>query len=627
MPPTSSSASAPSRDAALAQAMGHHRAGRLAEAAAAYRALAEAAPGDLRAIHGLGLVTNHLGRPDRALPLLARCIAAEPNNLAYCCGFALVALALGRADAAAVAVLPAANAMPVRAEPRLLLARALGALNRWSEARDIMAATATALPDDAAVWAMRGRCAHACGDLDDAEASWTRAAALDPADADVLNNLGVLLRSRGRLAEAAAAYRAALARAPDNALFHGNLGNLLGLLGAETEAEIHLRRALVLDPGFVDGHYNLGAHLVRIDQPAAAIPHLRRVLALQPERWDALTNLGVALVACGELDEAEACYRRALALKPDNPEAHYDLAWLLLLRGRWDEGWREYAWRWRMPSFSSRRRAFDAPLWDGRFLDGPLLMHAEQGLGDAIQFVRYAAFAARRCRKLVIDVPRPLLRLFAAAAQAGLLPGDIHDADATPPVVAAHVPFMTLPGLHGGGPSEVPAEIPYLVAPPPAPHLRLADRGRRRIGLVWAGSPDNRIDRQRSMPAAALLPLFDATAADFVSLQVGPAAGEVRVFPQDRIGGAVPGAAPDFLDTAAVIAQLDLVIGVDTAVMHLAGALGKPGWLLLPAAPDYRWLESGATTAWYPSLRLFRQAARGDWAGVIAAVARALTIW
>jgi Flp pilus assembly protein TadD len=559
------------------------------------------------------------------MPLLARCVTAAPDNVAYRCSLGMVSLTLGKAEAAALVLLPAANATPMNMDARLLLARALGALKRWQEAHAILVETTTAFPNAVPLWSWRGRAASKIGHLDDAESSWREALKQAPGDPEILNNLGVLLRRRGRLKEAVEAYQIALAAAPDHVVCLSNLGNVLGQLGDETGAEIYLRRAVSLDPKFVDGVYNLGAHLVRIDRPEAAVPYLRRAVAADAKRWDALTNLGVALVALGELAEAEDCYRQALTLNPRNPEAHYDLAWLLLLTGRWTEGWVEYEWRWKMPTFTSRRRDFKQPLWDGRKVDGTLLLHAEQGLGDAIQFVRYARLAAPLCDRLVIEAPPSLAPLFRHAVAAGHLPGEVMGFGDGLPDCVAHAPYMSLPGLFGSTPDNVPAWPAYLSAPEPArPDLVVPNRGRRRIGLVWAGSPDNRIDRQRSMPAEALKDLMAAD-ADFVSLQVGPPARQVAALPLERITFKSEGVVKDFADTAAVIAQLDLVIGVDTAVLHLAGALGKPAWMLLPFAPDYRWLAHGETTAWYPSLRLFRQTARGDWTGPLAAAAAALS--
>lgn len=610
------------------RAVEHHRAGRLADAAAIYRALVTENPALLAAIHGLGLVAIDLGQAAEAIPLLARCVATAPDDPSYRCSLGLALLKTGQPDAAAVALLPAANSAPGLMQPRLLLARALGGLGRWAEAEDIMVGVTTAFSSEAEAWSWRAHCESENNRPAEAEASLRRALDLKPDDPELLNNLGVILRGRGQLAEAAATYRAALTRAPDHAVSHGNLGNVLGLLGETQSAEFHLRRAVALDPGYVDGHYNLGAHLLRQDRPEEALPHLRRVLAAAPERHDALTNLGVGLVATGEIAEAEACYRRAIHLKPGNAEAHYDLAWLLLQTGRWQEGWDEYEWRWEMPSFSSRRRQFTAPLWDGTPLpDGTLLIHAEQGLGDAIQFVRYANLARSRCRRLVVECPRPMLSLFTAAAAAGLIAGEMIAIGDPQPAYDAQAPFMSLPRLFRSTPANVPAAMPYLIAPPPTEPLILPERGRRRIGLVWAGSPFNKMDSQRSLPAELFMPLLESTSADFVSLQVGPGAEQAALLPASRLVFTCHDRVRDFADTAAVIAQLDLVIGVDTAAVHLAGALGKPAWLLLAFAADYRWLQNRADTPWYPSIRLFRQSKRDDWSAVIAALRAVLTTW
>ncbi len=611
----------------LTTALDLHRAGKLAEAADAYRALLARDPNLLGAVHGLGLVAVDLGQAAQGIPLLARCVATAPNDPAYRCSLGLALLKTGQADAAASALLPAANAAPHLLQPRLLLARALGALRRWPEARGIMTGVTSAFPTEAEAWQWHGHCENECGDATAAASSFQRAADLQPNDPEILNNLGVVLRAAGRLDDAAMAYRKALSIAPDHALSHANLGNVLGLLDDAQTAEFHLRRALVLAPDFIDGHYNIGVHLLRRDRVEEALPHLRRVVAADRNREDALTNLGVALVAVGGLAEAETHYRRAIQLKPGNGEAHYDLAWLLLLTGQWEEGWKEFEWRWEMPSFSSRRRTFTAPFWNGAQLDGTLLIHAEQGLGDAIQFVRFANLAAERCKRLVVECPKPLVSLFTQAAREGLLKGDIIAIGDPQPPYHAQAPFMTLPRLFGTTPDRVPGQSPYLAAPSVRADLTLPKRGRRRIGLVWAGSPFNKMDSQRSLPADVLLPLIESTDADIVSLQVGPGAEQTALLPKDRLVFTAHDRVQDFADTAAIISQLDLVIGVDTAALHLAAAMGKPVWLMLAFAPDYRWLLGRTDTPWYPSMRLFRQAKRGIWADVVTEIQAALTTW
>jgi ADP-heptose:LPS heptosyltransferase len=220
-----------------------------------------------------------------------------------------------------------------------------------------------------------------------------------------------------------------------------------------------------------------------------------------------------------------------------------------------------------------------------------------------------------------------MLTLFQDAAAQGLIAGDVIAIGDPQPRHDAHAPFMSLPRLFQTTPDTVPDSVPYLAARPPRPELVLPDNGRRRIGLVWAGSPFNKMDAQRSIRAEHLIPLLDATEADFVSLQVGPGAEQSALFPENRLVFAAHDKVRDFADTAAVAAQLDLIIGVDTAAIHLAAALGKPVWLLLAAAPDYRWLLNRTDSPWYPAIRLFRQEKCGDWPAVIAAVRAALTTW
>lgn len=616
---------APSPTADLQAAKAEHVAGRLPEASALYRRVLAAKPRNLEAAHGLALIAVDLGEPDRAIPLLARCLATQPDNGVYRTSLGLALLRKGEFEQAAAHLLEAANRMPRALEPRLYLARALGQMGRWGQAADVLSATAEIVPDRAEVWAAKGNAERALRRHAAAETSLRRALALSPEDPDVLNNLGVVLRALGHTEQAVNTYRQALARAPDHSLIHANLGNALAFLGRAAAAEPHLRRAVDLDPSAVEARCNLGAFLTREQRPAEAIAHFRAALEAAPDNIDAWTNLGVALLDTGDPAEAEQCYRRAIALAPDNAEAHYNLAWVLLLTGQWIAGWQEYEWRWKLANFSSRKRDFDKPLWDGSPLPaGTLLLHAEQGLGDAIQFVRYAATAKARCARVVVECPRALVRLFLGIGgiDAVIAAGD------TLPAFDVQAPFMTLPRLFATTPATAPAARAYIAAPASvASHLRLPETAGPRIGVVWAGSPDNKIDRRRTLPARLFAPLMTATAADFVSLQVGPRAEEVSDLPAARLVFACDGRVADFAETAAIVGQLDLVIGVDTAVMHLAAAMGKPTWLLLPTMPDYRWLLGRDDSPWYPAIRLFRQDKSDSWPDVIARITAALTIW
>ena len=273
--------------------------------------------------------------------------------------------------------------------------------------------TAARFPDRADVWVAKGNAQRGAKRPKMAEQSYRRALELKPLDVDILNNLGVVLRASGRTTEALERYRQALALDPENAGIHANFGNALSELGQTAEAEKHLRQALALNPSSVDARCALAIFLTGVERPHEAIRQFRNVLARSPKNIDAWANLGVATLATGDTAEAERCYRQAIALDPRHAEAHYNLAWTLLLTGRWAEGWDEYEWRWRMPTFSSRQRDFVEPLWDGStIIDGALLLHAEQGLGDAIQFVRYALEAKKLCASVIVECAPSLARLF-----------------------------------------------------------------------------------------------------------------------------------------------------------------------------------------------------------------------
>lgn len=612
----------PSPTPDLQEAIAHHGAGRLAEAGTLYRRVLAADPHALEALHGLALIAIDLGQPDRALPLLGKCLEVEPKNGLYLTSLGLTLLRKGDNSRAASLLLDAANLMPSLPEPRLYLARALGNLGRWGQAADVLSASAEVFPANAEIWAAKGHAERVLLRHAQAEESLRRALRLSPNDADILNNLAVVLRAQERVEEAIGFYQQALAQAPDRALIHANLGNALTHLGRGPLGETHLRRAVQLEPGNTEARTNLAAYLTAQERPADAIPHFRAVLEKAPGNVDAWTNLGVALLDTGDTAEAERCYRRAIALAPKNSEAHYNLAWILLLTGQWREGWQEYEWRWRLTNFSSRKRSFAQPLWDGAAA-GTLLLHAEQGFGDAIQFVRYAALTKTRCTRVIVECPRPLVKLFETVAGVD----QIVAAGTALPDFDAHAPFMSLPRLFDTTPGTVPGSPSYMRAPLAPASLCLPETGRKRIGVVWAGSPDNKIDRRRTIPAKLLALVLAECDADIVSLQVGPRAEEVIDLPPNKVVLICDGRVKDFAETAAVVDQLDLVIGVDTAVMHLAGALGKPAWMLIPFMPDYRWLLRRADTPWYPSIRLFRQEKPGDWHGVAAVVRAALTTW
>ncbi len=451
------------------------------------------------------------------------------------------------------------------------------------------------------------------------------AAATPPAvpTPDVHVARGMQAHQRGDLDAAERDYRAALASAPDHPAALHYLGVTHYQRGRVYEALPLLERAVGLVPGEPEFHNNLGLALVAADRIDEAIARYRKALALKPDLATAWNNLGLALQAANELPGATAAFRDALRVAPDFAQAHWNLSLALLLAGQYAEGWREYEWRNRSETFGATA-ASPAPRWNGEDLSGrTIVLSAEQGLGDTLQFVRYAAPLAARGAKVILVAPESLAGILAGA------PGIAAVARAGGPLPPHDfaMPLLSVAGALGTEEDTIPAAIPYLAASRAdvaAVATEVAATPRTfRVGLSWAGNARHINDRRRSCPLAALAPLFDLADIAWFSLQKGDGEEQIAQTPgAERIRSL--GARNDFAHKAALIENLDLVISVDTSNAHLAGALGKPVWILLPFAPDWRWGLRKTDSPWYPTARLFRQPRAGDWAAVIDQVRAAL---
>jgi tetratricopeptide (TPR) repeat protein len=516
---------------------------------------------------------------------------------------------------------------------RRMLAEAVQAhrAGRLDEAAALYRRILTVQPRHADVLHLSGQIAESNGDHATALAFIARAIAANGHITAFHVSEGIVLLALGRLDEARRALQRALRLDRDSAEAHNVLGNVLQRLGERDASLASYGRALALRPRYAEAHNNLGSALRALGRLDEAESELHRAVELRPGYAAALANLGLVLQEQGRYGEALDGYDRALASDPAHATAHGNRAMLLLLLGRLREGFAEYEWRWRMPGFATPRREFPQPLWNGGALAGrTLFVHAEQGLGSAIQFARYAGLAAARGGRVFLECRRPLRRLFAQslARPGGPAAGVVVKGEELPPF-DCHAPLMSLPHLLGTTLDTIPGEVPYLTArreDVAAWRERLAGAPRPRIGLVWAGDANHENDHNRSMPAHFLAPLVADAPAGFFSLQV-PARGELSaVFPAGRVADLAPTLA-DFADTAAVVANLDLVISVDTAVAHLAGALARPVWLLLPRVPEWRWLLDREDSPWYPTMRLFRQHEAGDWQGLVDRATRVLRAW
>jgi tetratricopeptide (TPR) repeat protein len=447
---------------------------------------------------------------------------------------------------------------------------------------------------------------------------YQRAIAVKPDLAEAHNDLANLYLQHDRLDEAIASYRRAVAVDPRYPEAHSNLCNALRIKGLHNEAIEHGRTSLAIDPNSADAASNLGNALQSAGRLDEAISFHERAATVRPQAAEIWANLGAALGERCDYQRAIDCYRRALSLRPDLAVAHWNLGCALLQLGDFANGWREVEWRWRWPGFRAPRRNFSQPQWKGEPLDGKrILLHAEQGFGDAIQFVRYAPMVAKRGGRVILECHAELLRLFSNGIE-GV--EQIVPFSATPPAFDVHCPLLSIPLAVGTTLATIPAEVPYLKCDPELAARwkeKIGDEQKMKVGVVWAGRPTHDNDRNRSMPAAALPPLQELKEVRFYSLQKG--APNAPPFMTDLTADI-----RDFADTAALIVNLDLVISVDTSVAHLAGALGRNVWTLLPVRPEWRWLLDREDSPWYPTMKLFRQTRRGEWTDVIGRVVATL---
>jgi Flp pilus assembly protein TadD len=467
---------------------------------------------------------------------------------------------------------------------------------------------------------MKGRYAEAAECYRQALRHW-------PEDVDALNNLGAALADLGQFSEAIASYQKALALQPRHADAHYNLGNALRLLRRYDEAARCYAEALRLRPDMVGAHNNLGTVLWRLGRLAEAMTSLRRALELRPAYPMALINLGLTLADSGRIAEALVCYDEALRHDPENGDGHHNRALAWLLTGDWARGWPEYHWRWRCSEFSPP--SFAQPSWDGGPLDGKtILLYTEQGFGDTLQFVRYARLVKERGATVILAAPPRLHAILRGVEGIDRLVSR----DNFPEGFDVHAPLMSLPALFATTPNSIPGPVPYLRAE----SHRVARWSRElepldglRVGIAWQGSPTMLpYDRWRSLPLALFEPLARIEGVRLISLQIGAGAEQIEAvaprFPVVDLSGRLDETEGAFLDSAAVMANLDLFITCDSALAHLAGALGVPTWLALPAAPNWRWLLDRGDTPWYPSVRLFRQTVFGSWAEPFERMAEAL---
>jgi tetratricopeptide (TPR) repeat protein len=562
------------------------------------------------------------GELEPALRSCREVLARSPAHAGARYNLALALQGLGRAEEAVIAYREVLARDDAHAGAHAALAGLYGQRGMLEPAMTHARRALALRPDLPQPHNILGLLHKARGELDLAVGCLEQAVRIQPAFVEAWFNLGLCRNQQQRYDEARDCFEKALNLRPALPEAENGRGNALKGLGQFEAAGECYRRALALRPGFIEARNNLGVVLTDLDRLEEAETVLLDAVKMRPDFMSLYSNLGITRLLLGKPGEALACYEQALRLNPGSAEVHWNRSWPLLLTGDLEQGWREYEWRERCGVVEPRK--YPQPLWDGSTLHGKtILVYGEQGLGDIIQFARYMALLKRAGAKVIFECPRALARLFAMGRDIDelIIAGD------PLPSFDMHVSLLSLPGLFGTRLDTIPAEVPYVSVPPvmrsDLEQVLNRHRNRFNIGIVWSGNPTFRWNRRRSCSLDDFAVLAQCAGVTLFSLQKGDAAAALDGRANDQIIG-LQDYIGDFADTAAAMMQLDLVITVDTSVAHLAGALGRPVWVLLPLAPDWRWLLGRNDNPWYPTMRLFRQTRRGDWSGVFARVAAEL---
>lgn len=598
-----------------------HQAGRLADAEAIYRRVLEARADHPGALHLLGVLDIQRGQPAAAIDKIRAALAVNPAAAPFHGNLGTALQALGRLDEAIQAYREAVRLDPSYADAHNNMGALFEKRTQYRDAVDSYRAALKARPDFVEALNNLGQLLRRAGEYKEAASLLARAIELGAKDGAAHRALGIALGRLDRTDEAIAALRKAIEIDPSDHEAFNHLGNRLKHKGLVQEAEDSYRAALRLKPDYVDAHNNLGNVFYRLGRLEEAETCYRTALRFKPDYADGHGNLGIVHMGMGRYDEAVTTLREALRLRPVYPEASSNLSQALLVMGAFREGWDRYEMRWKLPALPPR--PFRQPWWRGESLIGAtILLHAEQGVGDTLQFVRYAPLVRARGARVLLEVPKETLRILAPLGRPGTGITLIARGSRLPHF-DVHCPLLSVPGAMGCDLANIPAPASYLQAEPD-----LAARWRERlgggpalkVGLVWAGNPQHANDHNRSFRPLAYKPLWSVPGVRFFSLQKQHREGDAADLAQ--LGDLVDLAPElnDFADTAAALSALDLLISADTSVVHLAGALGRPVWTMVPFSPDWRWLLGREDTPWYPSMRLFRQPRRRDWRSTLARV-------
>jgi tetratricopeptide (TPR) repeat protein len=671
------------KDELFTLALQRHQAGDLQQAEHGYREILQFDPGFADAHHLLGVLACQKGQYDQAVAAIGHAVGLVPKAGVYHANLGVAYESSGRLDEAAASYQKAIELRPEDADAHYNLGNVLRRQSKFADAVCHYQEALRLQPVYPQAHCNLGLALASQGKLKEAVAQYEQGLRLSPNSAELYNNMGAALTELERLGDAVACFRKALQIAPNFVQAHHSLGCAFQRQNNLEEAILCYRQAVRLSPSYAEAHNNLGYVLERQNKFEEATRSYEQALLIDPNYAEAFNNLGNALDRQDQLDEAVSCYQKALALKPHCAETHNDFATvrmrqglfseaaagyeralhlkpnfpaarlnrslLRLLLGDLEQGWPDFDWRQPRPGFVIRR--FSQPLWDGADLTGlTILIYAEQGFGDTIQFIRFVQQVKDRGGRVIVECQPQMLQLLASVqgidslvAEGGQLPH-----------FDVQAPLLSLPGILGTSLATIPNAVPYLQTDQalvkrwqqelemsdirhPTSDVKKADIGHCnavtgrvfRVGIAWQGNTSYRYDGQRSIPFKHFAPLGRVEGAQLISLQKGFGTEQLDSFagqcPCLDLGCRLDQGTGAFVETAAVMANLDLVICSDTALAHLAGALGVPVWVAVNKVPDWRWLLEREDSPWYPTMRLFRQTNRGCWDEVFERIAEELS--
>ena len=612
--------------ATFLEAFASHQKGLLAQAQDLYRQTLKIQPRHFHALHFLGVIAGQTGNSSQAADLIGKAIKINPDYADAHYHLGNVLSDLNRYRDALASYNRALALKPDHTDAYYFRGNALRELKQFEAALASYNRAIALKPDFVAAYNNRGNTQRVLKQTEAALASYNQAIALKPDDAVIHYNRGVALNDLNRLEAAVASYHQAIALKPNYGDAYNNLGNALRELKQPEAALVSYRQAITLKPDYAEAYYNCGVALRDIKQTEAALAAYDQAVALKPDYVDAHGNRGNALKDLRRFDEADTSYDRAIAINPDYAKAYWHKSLLKLLLGDYEQGWRLYEWRWKTAVFIKAVRNYQQPLWMGKqsLIGKTLLIYGEQGLGDSLQFCRYALMAEARGAKVILEAPRELFTLMITLKG----PTTLIEQGNELPNFDLHCPLMSLPLAFKTTVSTIPAAMPYLYSDTEKQaiwHERLGAKTKLRVGLAWSGSSQHKNDLNRSIPLALFASLLELP-IEFHALQKEIRAEDAAFLADTAAIRTHQDELLDFSDTAALIVEMDLVISVDTSVAHLAGALATPVWLLLPYMPDFRWMLDRSDSPWYPTARLFRQPVIDDWGSVLSAVADELCL-